>query len=138
MMNIMKIIDYYKQWLNKYRHSETKYFLKFRGRNILHKIKRGKANWIGYILRRNFLLKHLIEGKIEGTAGRERRRKQLLDDLTGKRRHWNLNEEALDPTLWALWEEATDLSQDRLRNDDHLFITCMRFHTRVINTLSIK
>jgi hypothetical protein len=35
-------------------------------RNILQKIKRKKANWIGQILRRNLLLKHVIEGKIEG------------------------------------------------------------------------
>ena len=34
--------------------------------NILHTIKRKKANWIGHILRRNCLLKHLVEGKIEG------------------------------------------------------------------------
>jgi hypothetical protein len=35
-------------------------------RSILHTIKRRKANWIGHILRRNCLLKHVIEGKIEG------------------------------------------------------------------------
>jgi hypothetical protein len=35
-------------------------------RNILHKIKRSKTNWIGHILRRNCLLKHVIEEKIEG------------------------------------------------------------------------
>jgi len=34
-------------------------------RNILHKIKRRKANWIGHILRRNCLLKHFFEGKIQ-------------------------------------------------------------------------
>jgi hypothetical protein len=34
-------------------------------RNILHTIKRMKANWIGHILRRNCLLKHVIEWKIE-------------------------------------------------------------------------
>jgi hypothetical protein len=43
------------------------------------------ANLIGHILRRNCLLKHVIEGKIEGrtemTGRRERRRKQLLDDV---------------------------------------------------------
>jgi len=27
-------------------------------RNILHKIRKRKANWIGHILRRNCLLKH--------------------------------------------------------------------------------
>jgi hypothetical protein len=40
-------------------------------RNILHTIKRKKANWIGHILRRNCLLKHFIEGKIQERIGRE-------------------------------------------------------------------
>ena len=35
-------------------------------RNIIHTVKRRKANWIGHILRRNCLMKHIIEGKIEG------------------------------------------------------------------------
>jgi hypothetical protein len=34
-------------------------------RNILHKIKRRKANWIGCMLVRKGLLKHVIYGKIE-------------------------------------------------------------------------
>jgi ribosomal 50S subunit-associated protein YjgA (DUF615 family) len=50
-------------------------------RNILHTVKRRKANWIGHILRRNCLLKHVIEGKIERMKRRGRRRKQLLIDL---------------------------------------------------------
>ena len=55
-------------------------------RNILHTIKRRKANWIGHVLCRNCPLKHVIEGKIEGRIeimGRQgrRRRKQLLDDF---------------------------------------------------------
>jgi hypothetical protein len=61
-------------------------------RNILQIIKRRKANWIGHILRRNCLLKHVIEGKIEGrieVTGRRRRRRrrrmQLLKDLKEKR-----------------------------------------------------
>ena len=33
-------------------------------RNILHEIRKRKANWIGHILRRNCLLKQVIEGKI--------------------------------------------------------------------------
>jgi hypothetical protein len=32
-------------------------------RNILYTIKRRDANWIGHMLRRNCLLKHVIEGK---------------------------------------------------------------------------
>jgi len=35
-------------------------------RNILHEIRKWKANWIGHILRRNCLLKQVIERKIEG------------------------------------------------------------------------
>jgi hypothetical protein len=53
------------------------------------KIKRRKANWIGHILHRNCLVRHVIEGKIEGriqVTGRQgRRHKKLLDDLKEKR-----------------------------------------------------
>ena len=34
-------------------------------RNILHAIRKRKANWIGHILRRNCLIRQVIEGKIE-------------------------------------------------------------------------
>jgi len=73
-------------------------------RNILHTIQQRQANSIGHILGRNRLLKRVIEGKIEGrievTARRGRRRKQLLDDLKEKRGYWKLKDEALDRTLW--------------------------------------
>jgi hypothetical protein len=55
-------------------------------RNILRTIKRRKGNWIGHILRRNCLLKHVMGGNIEGsikvTGRRGRRRKLLLDDIS--------------------------------------------------------
>jgi hypothetical protein len=35
-------------------------------RNILHEISKRKANWIGHILRRNCLLRQVIEGKRKG------------------------------------------------------------------------
>ena len=73
-------------------------------RNILHTIKRWKAKWIGHILRRNCLLKHIIwiniEGRIDVTGKRGTSRKQLLDDLKEKRGYWKLKEEALDRNLW--------------------------------------
>jgi hypothetical protein len=68
-------------------------------RNTLHTIKRRKANWIGHILRRYYLLKHVIECKIGGSGRRGRRPKQLLNVLKENRRYWNLKEEALDRTL---------------------------------------
>ena len=73
-------------------------------RNIVHEIRKRKANWIGHILRRNCLLKQVIEGKIKGemevTRRRERRRKKLLDDLKDRRGYSHLKEEALDRTVW--------------------------------------
>jgi hypothetical protein len=73
-------------------------------RNILHEIRKLKANWIGHILRRNCLLKEVIEGKIEGrievTRRRGRRRKQLPDDLGDRRGYSHLKEEALDRIKW--------------------------------------
>jgi hypothetical protein len=38
-------------------------------KNILHTMRRRKANCTGHILRRNCLLKHNIEGKIKGGVG---------------------------------------------------------------------
>ena len=72
--------------------------------NILHEIIKRKANWIGHILRRNCLLKQVIEGKIkvqiEVTRRQGRRHKKLLDDLKDRRGYCELKEEALDRTMW--------------------------------------
>jgi hypothetical protein len=43
-------------------------------RNILHEIRKRKANWIGHILLRNCLLQRVIEEKIKGGI-----------DVTGRR-----------------------------------------------------
>jgi hypothetical protein len=75
-------------WTDRVRNEEVLHRVKDE-RNIVHTIKRRKANWICHILRRNCLLKHVIEGKLEGriemTGRRGRRRKQLLDDLKEKK-----------------------------------------------------
>jgi hypothetical protein len=73
-------------------------------RNILHKIPKRKANWIGHILRRNCIVQRVIEGKIQGgievTGGQGRRRRKLLDDLKEMRGYFHLKEEALYRTMW--------------------------------------
>jgi hypothetical protein len=73
-------------------------------RNIIHEISKRKANWIGHILRRNCLLRRVIEGKIkegiEVTGRRGRRRRKLLDDLKERRGYSHLKEEAPDRTMW--------------------------------------
>ena len=73
-------------------------------RNILHEKRKRKANWICHILRRNRLLKQVIEGKIKGEMKvkrrRGRRRKKVLDDLKDRSGYSLLKEEALDGTMW--------------------------------------
>ena len=94
------------------------------------------ANWIVHILCRNCLLKQVIEGKIKGevevTRRRGRRRKKLLDDLKGRRRYCHLKEEALIALCGGIvFEEALDLSSNRILNDDdqqmHNYFT--NYHT---------
>jgi hypothetical protein len=73
-------------------------------RNILHEIRKRKANWIGHILSRNCLPQRVTEGKIQGelkVTGRQgKRRMNLLDDLKERRGYSHLKEEALDRTMW--------------------------------------
>ena len=73
-------------------------------RIILHERRKRNANWIGHILRKNCLLKQVIEGKIKGemevTRRRGRRREKLMDDLKDMREYSHLKEEALDRTIW--------------------------------------
>jgi hypothetical protein len=73
-------------------------------RNILHEISKRKANWIGHIFRRNYILRQVIEGNIKGgievTGRRGRRRRKLLDDFKERRGYSQLKEEALYRTMW--------------------------------------
>ena len=73
-------------------------------RNILHEIRKRKANWPGHILRRNCRLKQVTEGKIKGemevTKRRGGRCRKLLDDLKDRRGYSHLKEEALNRTMW--------------------------------------
>ena len=73
-------------------------------RNILHEIRKRKTNWIGHILRRNCLLQRVTGGKIQGrievTGRRGRRRRKLLDDLKERRGYCHLKEKALDRAMW--------------------------------------
>jgi hypothetical protein len=73
-------------------------------RNILHEIRKRKANWIGHILRINCLLQWVIEEKIKGgiemTGRRGGKRRKLLDGLRKRRGYSHLKEEALDRTMW--------------------------------------
>ena len=90
-------------WTDHVRNEEVLLRVKEQ-RNILHEIRKRKANWIGHILSRNCLLQRVIEGKIQGgmeVTGRRRiRRRKLLVDLKERRGYSHLKEEALDRTMW--------------------------------------
>jgi hypothetical protein len=51
-------------WTDRVRSEEVLHRVK-EDRNIVDTVKRRKDNWIGHILRRNCLIKHIIEEKIE-------------------------------------------------------------------------
>jgi len=75
-------------WTDNVRNEEVLLTVKEQ-RNILHEIRKWKANWIGHILCRNCLLQRVIEGKIKvgiGVTGRRgRKRRKLLDNLKKRR-----------------------------------------------------
>jgi hypothetical protein len=90
-------------WTDHVRNEEVLLRVKEQ-RNILHEISKRKANLIGHILRRSWLLQYVSErktkGGIEVTGRRGRRRRKLLDDLTERRGYSHLKEEALYRTMW--------------------------------------
>jgi hypothetical protein len=90
-------------WTDHVRNEEVLLRVKEQ-RNILHEIRKWKANWIGHILRRNFLLQRVIEGKIrvgiEVTGRQGRKRRKLLDNLKERRVYSHLKEQALDCSIW--------------------------------------
>jgi len=90
-------------WTDRVRNEEV-LESRSRGTYILREINKRKANWIGYILRRNCLLQRVIEGKLKGwievTGRRGRRRRKLLDDLKERRGYFHLKEEPLDRSMW--------------------------------------
>jgi hypothetical protein len=83
-------------WTDRVRFGEVLHRVK-EERVILQIIKPRKDYWLGYIWRGNCLP---IEGRIEVTGRRVRRRKKPLGELQEKREHSKLKEEALDRTLW--------------------------------------
>jgi hypothetical protein len=90
-------------WTDHARNEELLLIVKEQ-RDILHEIRKRKANRIGHILRRNCLLQRVIEGKMKGrievTGRRGRERRKLLDDLKERMGYSHLKEEALDRTMW--------------------------------------
>jgi hypothetical protein len=93
-------------WTDHVRNEEVLLRVKEQ-RNILHEIRKRKANWIGHILHRNCILQQVVEGKMKGgievTEKRGRRRRKLLGVLKERRGYSHLKEEALDRTVWRAY-----------------------------------
>jgi hypothetical protein len=91
-------------WTDHVRNEEVLLSVKEQ-RNILHEISKQKTNWIGHTLRRNCLLRQVIEGKMKGgtqiTGRRERRRRQLVDVVKKRRGYSHLKKESLDRAKWT-------------------------------------
>jgi hypothetical protein len=90
-------------WTDRVR-NEVPVLHRVKEENIMRRVNRRNAKWIGQILHRNCFLKHVIEGKVGGrievTGRRERRHKQLMDGLKDKTGYWKLEKEALCRTPW--------------------------------------
>ena len=79
-----------------------KYYTQSQGeRNILQTIK-GRLTGLVTILHRNCLPKHVIEGETEVKGRRQRRNKQLLDDLKENSECFKFKEKALYRTPWRI------------------------------------
>ena len=69
-------------------------------------------------MHKDYLLKHVIEAKIERrievTGRRERRHRQLPNDLEENRGYWKMKQEALDCNVWTTCFEGlwTGLKRD--------------------------
>ena len=74
--------------------------------------KSRKANSVGHILCKSYLLKHIIEGKNKDRVDEEEDASSYWMTLR-KTRYWNLKKEALDRTE-PIVEETTDPSQNKL------------------------
>jgi hypothetical protein len=73
-------------------------------RNVLLTIKIRKADWIGYTLHSNCLLKHTVERKIRwkdiSDETTRKKTKKLLYDVKERRGCRRLKKEAPDRTVW--------------------------------------
>jgi len=74
--------------------------------------KRRKTNWIGHILRRDWRLKHITEGKVERKRRREINGKQILDERKEKileTEKGSTRSHSVENSLWErLWTCNTD------------------------------
>ena len=74
-------------------------------RTTLETIVRRKKNnyWIGHIMRRDGLMKEVIEEQMMGKRGPCRKRIGTIDDLLEKERYGDLKKRAENRQEWRIW-----------------------------------
>jgi len=72
-------------------------------RCLMKTIKRRKAIWIGHVLRHDDMLRHAIEGRMEGKRTKGRKRMMFLDMMKKEKgdNYQHLKTRALARTLQA-------------------------------------
>ena len=69
-------------------------------RIMLELIKKRKGNWLGYLLRRNYLLKDALEGLVNGKKVRDRKIYQMIDNIVINRLYADTKRKAEKRLEW--------------------------------------
>src|SRR6218665_1814336 len=68
----------------------------------IHVSRTRQKNWIGHILRGNYLQREIMEGRMEGKRGRGRPRQKFMDWMM-EGGYWKLKEKAQHREEWSRW-----------------------------------
>ena len=68
--------------------------------NLRETISMRKKRWMGHVLRREGLMKDVLEGRMEGKRLRGRKRIMMMDDIKDGRSYSRTKRDAEDKELW--------------------------------------
>ena len=89
----------YVKWTDKIKNAVV---LEREGRIMLELIKKRKRNYLGHLLRKNCLLKVVLEGIVNGKKVRGRRRYQMIDNIRINRLYADTKRKAEKRVEWRM------------------------------------